>query len=105
MIDITTAWIIGSLITIVFVLLVLKMRLNHIVILLEKNKEIDKLKNDLIVIRKYIDEIKVIMNKTKIWEERLKLSFYQDQKDIATTRLNSLTSLLQEKINNLLRLE
>lgn len=66
MIDITTAWIIGSLITIVFVLLVLKMRLNHIVILLEKNKEIDKLKNDLIVIRKYIDEIKVIMNKTKI---------------------------------------
>ena len=45
-------------------------------------------------IQKYNKEIIEIMNKIIIWEERLKLSYYQNQKDIAITKINSLQDSL-----------
>jgi hypothetical protein len=44
-------------------------------------------------------KIEEIMNKIIIWEERLKLSFYQDQKDIAITKINSLQVLLRNEFD------
>jgi hypothetical protein len=105
MIDITTAWIIGSLIIIIIALLVFKIRLNYSIELLEKDLLIEKLKKDLSSTQKYIIEIEKIMDRIIIWEERIKLSFYQDQKDIAITKINSLQGLLREKIDNLLRIK
>lgn len=44
-------------------------------------------------------KIEKIMNNIIIWEERLKLSFYQDQKDIAITKINSLQVLLRNEFD------
>lgn len=44
-------------------------------------------------------KIEEIMNKIIIWEERLKLSYYQDQKDIAITKINSLQVLLRNEFD------
>ncbi len=44
-------------------------------------------------------KIEILINKIIIWEERLKLSYYQDQKDIAITKIKSFQDLLRNEFD------